>query len=72
MLNFFFTVTFLLGVGQASLLGGFSRHSRRLTVGQVQTAGEIEERGSQFVGEPPSSLTKAGLHSSDCGRGEAS
>lgn len=51
-LSFFFTVTFLLEVGQASLLGGFRYRSRRLTIGQVQIAGEIEERGSQFVGEP--------------------
>lgn len=51
-LSFFFTVTFLLEVGQASLLGGFRYHSRRLTISQVQIAGEIEERGSQFVGEP--------------------
>jgi hypothetical protein len=34
------------------LLGGFRYRSRRLTIGQVQIAGEIEERGSQFVGEP--------------------
>lgn len=44
-LSFFFSVPFLLGVGQASLLGGFRHHSRRLAVGQVHIAGEIEERG---------------------------